>query len=327
MIVTTRPAKRKRATLRELSEITGLSQAGVSYALRGQRVSAATEARVRAAADRIGFRTDPIARALRGGRTELVGVVGGSLADLWHQQFVAGMQAALRRHGLHMVLADAAGEAGEEVALARGLADQRVDGLIILPIDPTAPGWREVAAATPTVSVNERLPAPAGAIRFDSAAGIAAALDHLEQLGHRRITTLGGGPHPTPRRAGMRRVRCGFSIEEAHAAALRILDGRDRPTAIFALSDTVACGVYAACRDRGFRVPEHLSVVGFDDIPVAPLLDPPLTVVGWDTPHAAEAAVEMLTEAIAGHPPTETVLGPQLVTRSSTAPPSPVPVV
>ncbi|HYW28506.1 MAG TPA: LacI family DNA-binding transcriptional regulator [Gaiellales bacterium] len=316
-----RPAERKRATLRELSEITGLSQAGVSYALRGQRVSAATEARVRAAADRIGFRTDPIARALRGGRTQLVGVVGGSLADLWHQQFVAGMQQALRRHGLRMVLADAAGEAGEEVALARDLADQRVDGLIILPIDPTAPGWREIAAATPTVSVNERLPAPAGAIRFDSARGIAMALEHLAQLGHERITALGGAPHATPRRAGLRRVRCGYSIDEAHAAAIRILGGRDRPTAVFALSDTVACGVYAACRDRGLEVPAELSVVGFDDIPVAPLLDPPLTVVGWDTPRAAEAAVELLTEAIDGRPAPEMVLAPQLVARRSTTRP------
>ena len=82
--------------MRELSEITGLSTAAVSYALRGQRVSAGTEARVRAAAERIGFRSDPIARALRGGRTELVGVVGGSLDDHWHQEFVASLQRALR---------------------------------------------------------------------------------------------------------------------------------------------------------------------------------------------------------------------------------------
>src|SRR5438874_2575171 len=94
--------------MRELSQITGLSTAAVSYALRGQRVSAETEARVRAAAARIDFRSDPIARALRGGRTELVGVVGGSLDDHWHQEFVAALQRALRDHGLRMVLADAA---------------------------------------------------------------------------------------------------------------------------------------------------------------------------------------------------------------------------
>jgi hypothetical protein len=140
VIVPNHRPERKRATLRELSEITGLSTAGVSYALRGQRVSPATERRVRAAADRIGFRSDPIARALRGGRTELVGVVGGSLADLWHQQFVTSLQGSLRRHGLRMVLADAAGDAQEELALARDLAAQRCDGLIVLPIDSQRPG-------------------------------------------------------------------------------------------------------------------------------------------------------------------------------------------
>ena len=246
--------ERKRATLRELSEITGLSTAGVSYALRGQRVSPATERRVRAAADRIGFRSDPIARALRGGRTELVGVVGGSLADLWHQQFVTSLQGSLRRHGLRMVLADAAGDAQEELALARDLAAQRCDGLIVLPIDPSAPDWRAIAAATPTVSVNASLPAPAGSIRFNSRAGISLALDHLQGLGHREIVVLGGGPHAATRRAGVRRVRCGFADDQARAAAARVLAGPRPPTAVFALSDSIACGAYQACRDAGLQV-------------------------------------------------------------------------
>ena len=120
---------------------------------------------------------------------------------------------------------------------------------------------------------------------------------------------------------------CGSSRGDARGEAGRGWGGTHPPTAIFALSDTVACGVYAACRDRGIRVPEELSVVGFDDIPVAPLLDPPLTVVGWDTPHAAEAAVEMLTEAIDGRPAAEMVLGPQLVGRGSTASRSPAAIV
>jgi LacI family transcriptional regulator len=314
-------AKRKRATLRELSELTGLSTAGVSYALRGQRVSAETQARVRAEAERIGFRSDPIARALRGGRTELVGVVGGSLADHWHQQFVASMQSALRRHGLRMVLADAAGDAQEELTLARELADQRVDGLIVLPIDPAAAAWRSIAAATPTVSVNASLPAPAGSIRFDTARGIGLALGHLTELGHRRIAVLGGGPHAIPRRPGVRRVRCGFSPGEAQAAATTVLGGRSRPTAVFALSDSIAYGVYAACRDLGVTLPAQLSVVGFDDIPTSRLLDPALTAVGWDTPRAAAAAATMLAAAIEGRVPGEIVLEPRLQVRDSSAAP------
>ena len=104
-----------------------------------------TEARVRRRrTDRLSQR--PIARALRGGRTELVGVVGGSLDDHWHQEFVAALQRALHDHGLRMVLADAAGDAGEELKLARDLAAQRVDGLIVLPIDPLAAEWRAIAA-------------------------------------------------------------------------------------------------------------------------------------------------------------------------------------
>lgn len=314
-------AKRKRVTLRELSQITGLSTAGVSYALRGQRVSAETQARVQAAAERIGFRGDPIARALRGGRTELVGVVGGSLADLWHQQFVASLQAALRRQGLRMLLADAAGDAGEELALARDLADQRVDGLIVLPIDPSAADWAAIAAATPTVAVNAPLPSPAGSIRFDSARGITLALDHLAGLGHRRIAVLGGGPHPTPRRAGLRRMRCGFSSDAGHAAAVRVLRGADAPTALFALSDSVAFGAYTACRELDLAVPRQVSVIGFDDIPISRLLDPALTAVGWDTPRAAAAAAAMLVASIAGRTPGEIVLAPELRVRSSTASP------
>jgi LacI family transcriptional regulator len=312
-------AKRKRATMRELSQITGLSTAGVSYALRGQRVSVETQARVQAAAERIGFRSDPIARALRGGRTDLVGVVGGSLADHWHQQFVVSLQAALRRHGLRMMLADAAGDARQELALARDLADRRVDGLIVLPIDPAAADWRAIAAATPTVSVNASLPAPAGSIRFNSAPGIALALDHLTGLGHRRIVVLGGGRHGTPRRAGLRRVRCEVSSDRARTAARRVLRGANPPTAVFALADSIAYGVYAAAHDLGLAVPGDISVVGFDDIPISRLLDPPLTAVGWDTPFAADSAAEMLVSAIDGGTPGEVVIEPALQVRASTA--------
>jgi LacI family transcriptional regulator len=320
-------AERKRATLRELSELTGLSTAAVSYALRGQRVSQATQERVQREADRIGFRTDPIARALRGGRTEMVGVVGGSLADHWHQEFVASLQGRLHDHGLRMVLSDAAGDPREELALARDLVDQRVDGLIVLPIDPDAAQWRDVAARAPIVSVNARIAAPAGAIRFDSKRGIALALDHLRELGHEHILVLGGGPHRIPRRAGLRRVACRFALGAARDAALRELSGRKAPTAVFALSDTVAYGVYEACREIGLDVPADVSVAGFDDNAVSRLLAPPLTAVGWDTAGAARAAADMLFGAIEGTAqPGDVVVAPALTVRGSTASPGSRPV-
>jgi LacI family transcriptional regulator len=317
-----RRPERKRATLRELSQITGLSPAGVSYALRGQRVSAETEARVRKEAERIGFRSDPIARALRGGRTELVGVVGGSLAAHWHQQFVWNLQRSLRRHGLRVVLADAGGDHLEELALAADLAARRVDGLIVLPIDPAGAGWRPIVEGTPTVSVNASLQAPAGAIRFDAHRGIELALEHLAALGHRRILVLGGGPHAVPRRPGVVRRRCGFSSGEARAAVLPRLRSATPPSAVFALSDSIAYGVYEACRELGIEVPAQLSVAGFDDNPISRLLDPALTAVGWDTAGAATAAADMLAAAIEGEPGGEVVIEPRLWVRASTAAPA-----
>src|SRR5947208_1555664 len=98
------------------------------------------------------------------------------------------------------------------------------------------------------------------------------------------------------------RVRCGLASEQARVATLRTL--RRRPaTAVFALSDSIAYGVYAACRELELTVPGDLSVVGFDDNPISRLLDPALTAVGWDTPGAATAAAAMLADAIDGRPP------------------------
>jgi LacI family transcriptional regulator len=319
-IVADRSTKRKRATLRDLAAATGLSQAGVSYALRGQRVSPETEARVRAEAARIGFRSDPIARALRGGSTGLVGMIGGSLEDFWHQEFASELQRSLRGHGRHMLLADAGGDAAAEIELAESLTDQRVDGLVALPVDPGSPRWLPVVGSLPTVAVGVPLPPPAGAIRFASDAGIRLVIDHLRASGHRRILVLTPGPHRPPRSAGVRTVRCGFSTADGRTAARRALDREGAPTAVFALSDALAYGAYMACADLGLDIPGDVVVAGFDDHPLSALVAPPLTSVSWDTAAAAAAAASMLISAIDdGRRMGEVVVPPRLRPRRSTA--------
>jgi len=313
-------ARRKRATLRDVADATGLSPAGVSYALRGQRVSAATEARVRAAAARIGFRSDPIARALRGGATGLVGMIGGSLDDFWHQEFASELQRSLRRYGRHMLLADAGGDPAAEIALAESLSDQRVDGLVALPVASDSDAWLPIVRAVPTVAVGAALPAPAGAVRFAAEAGFELVLDHLREAGHRRILVLSMGTHRPPRRAGVRTVRCGFAPADGRSAALRALGRGDAPTAVFALSDALAYGAYMACADLGLDIPGDVAVAGFDDHPLSPLVAPPLTSVSWDTAAAAAAAAEMLAGAIdGGTSGGEVVVPPRLRPRRSTA--------
>jgi LacI family transcriptional regulator len=315
-----RPA-RKRAKLRDVAELTGLSPAGVSYALRGQRVSAATAERVRDAADRIGFRSDPIARALRGGSSGVIGVIGGSLADYWHQEFASELQRHLRRRGRHMLLADADGDAETELARARGLVDQRVDGLIALPVAHDSAAWREIVAELPVVAVGTPLPRPAGAVRFQADEGSDLVLDHLRDLGHERITVLASGMHRPRRRRGVHTRVCGFAPADGRAAALAALRGAEPPTALFALSDALAYGAYMACAERGLRVPGDISVAGFDDHPISRLVSPALTAVSWDTARAAAAAAAMLLDAIEGRRRLghELVIRPRLVVRDSTA--------
>ena len=243
----------------------------MSYALRGLQVSPETQARVQAAAEELGFRTDPIARALRGGATRSVGMVVGSLADLYLQELVAAVQRHLRAGERQLLIADADGDPGIEVELALGLADRRVDALIVSPIGPFAAGWADVAKAVPTVSIGERMPgaAIAGQVLFDHESAVRAVLEHLAERGHRRIGVLSWAIERAPARTAEQAVlewsrrlgletqlhACEYSLNGAQPLARDLLSGAERPTAIFALSDSVALGVYAACRELGLRIP------------------------------------------------------------------------
>ena len=116
-------------------------------------------------------------------------------------------------------------------------------------------------------------------------------------------------------------MRCGFSSADGRSAARRALAGGDRPTAVFALSDALAYGVYMACADVGLDVPGDVAVAGFDDHPLSALVAPPLTSVSWDTAAAAAAAASMLVGAIdEGRRGGELVVPPRLRPRRSTAP-------
>ena len=319
-IVADHSTRRKRATLRDVAAATGLSPAGVSYALRGQRVSPETEARVRAEAARIGFRSDPIARALRVGSTGLVGMIGGSLEDFWHQEFASELQRCLRRHGRHMLLADAGGDAATEIELAESLSDQRVDGLVALPVDAGSSRWLPVVRV-PADRRGRRAAPPAG--RRDP-----VRLGRRHPACPRPSADSRPSPHsgahgratPAAPIGRVRTLRCGFSTADGRTAAIRALDREGAPTAVFALSDALAYGVYMACADLDLDIPGDIVVAGFDDHPLSPLVAPPLTSVSWDTAAAAAAAASMLIGAIDdGRRMGEVVVPPRLHPRRSTA--------
>jgi LacI family transcriptional regulator len=332
--------RNKRATLREVAEATGLSTAAVSYALRGLQVSEETKERVRRAAADLGYEANPIARALAGGQTGLVGVLCGSLEDLWQQQLAAGIGRELLARDRYALILDAGSDPKRELAIAHQLRDQRVDGLIVSPVDPSADGWAALADTMPIVSIGDSLAAArtAGEVLFDNRAGVTLALEHLAGLGHRNIAVLTPSRASTPDRPAEVHVaaeaqRLGLTVaivtsahnlSAATATARRVLREPDRPTALFCFSDSIAYGAYAAAAELGLRIPDDVSVAGYDDHPVSGLLSPGLTTVGWEIGSIMRASVRMVVAAIEGKPRRQRVTRPPVLrSRASTsAPPS-----
>jgi LacI family transcriptional regulator len=308
------PNRQRRITLRDIATETGLSPAAVSYALRGLHVPPETQQRVREAADRLGYRVDPIARALASGRTDTVGVLCESLTDVWQQGLAAALGRRLLATGRHALIVDASNDPQLEAELASHLAAQRVDALIVLPVDPAAAHWRQIAERTVLISVGDSLPGAttAAEVVFDNELGVTDALSRLASAGHRTIAVVTPGLPGTPDRPAegvVQRVAdelelavtvhtSPYDLEGATAVARAALTEPDRATAFLCLGDSMAYGVYAAARDLGLAVPDDVSVLGYDDQPLSRLLTPPLSSYRWPVEELLDLIVERTVKAI-----------------------------
>jgi LacI family transcriptional regulator len=302
----------KRVTLRDVANECGLSTAAVSYALRGIHVPVETQERVRDVADRLGYQVDPIARALASGRTGYVGLLCGSLTDIWQQGIAAELGRGLLDADRHALIVDASNSPELERELATQLVDQRVDALIVLSVDPSGAHWPELADRTVLVSVGDSIPGAAAEVVFDNAGGVAAALELLAQAGHRRIGVLTPSSLSTPDRPADAAVaevagRLGLDVElhmsphdleGAAQVARAALSVPVPPTAFFCLADSMAYGVYAAARGLGLRIPDDVSVLGFDDHQVSRLLTPPMSSFRWPVDLLVSSVVERTVRAI-----------------------------
>jgi DNA-binding LacI/PurR family transcriptional regulator len=343
-----RPVSRQqgRRTLQDLASAAGLSLAATSYALRGKRGAPATIRRVRQLADELGYTVDPIARALASGRTGSVGV-SGSLRDLWQQDLSVLITRALRRQGRNATIADADADPAQERLIVEQFAAMRVDGALVSPVDPSAEYWQLLQPEVAVVAIGDALTTRpgSGSVLFDNQYGVATALTHLAELAHRRIGLLAPALPSTPGRpaqvlAGTVADALGVELvaiaapaatADAVEVAATLLADPGRPTGIFCLSDSLAFAVYRAARGAGLRIPDDLSVVGYDDHQLAVLVDPGLTTLAWDEDAIVEAAVGQLADLLEGPVPSPAPFRPELIVRGSTtvpgrsAPPPPSP--
>ncbi len=304
----------KRVTLRDVATESGLSTSAVSYALRGLQVPVETQRRVREVATRLGYQVDPIARALASGRTGYVGVLCGSLQDIWQQSVAAALGRELLESNRHALIVDGSNSPELEQELASQLVDQRVDALIVLAVDPGSKHWPDIARRTVLVSIGDGIPgaATAAEVVFDNDAGVSEALGQLARAGHRRIAVLTHSSRTTPEspaEIAVRRVSADlglqttlhmspYDLDGAAAVALAALCGDEPPTAFFCLADSMAYGVYEAAGRLGLSIPTGVSVLGYDDHPVSRLLTPPLSNFRWPVERLVSYAVQRTVRAI-----------------------------
>jgi DNA-binding LacI/PurR family transcriptional regulator len=321
----------------DVARAAGVSQSTVSLVLSGKgrgRISARTEEAVRRAAQELGYRPNAAARALRTGAARSVGFVVQDVTHPFFGKTMRGAQEAAWTAGYAVALVDVP----LDRPLARPLEALRagpVDGFLYFSVEPPArrPGDEQVV-------VIEASPEGFPWVRLDTEGGTDAALAHLRELGHTRIGHLGSRvQYPTfairtrcwraaLEAAGVEPVRelsagSDFDFDDAARAAGALLDAADPPTAIICDDDILAGGAYLAARERAVRIPEDLSVAGFDDLDFARVLSPPLTTVSADAERLGAVAFETLVAAIAGEEPEAgRVLPVELVVRGSTGPPA-----
>lgn len=325
--------QQRRPTLMDVAHAAGVSRALVSIVMRGAPGAAeSTRQKVLEAARELGYRPDSRARLLRSSRTRLLGLSFFS-AHAFHAEIVDAAYAAATSRGYELALSAVASGRPETRAI-ESLLDFGSAALIM--ISPTL-SHEELAGYAGQVPVVSLLRNDVGAavdsVSSDDHAGIRMAVDHLTGLGHRRIVHVDGGTAVSadPRRAAFRaemdrhglaaRIIPGGPTEEDGMSAARSLRA-DLPSAVIAFNDRCALGVIESLRADGLKVPDDVSVLGYDDSQFARLSYLQLSSVSQDAPLLAAAAVDRAVDRIEGtQTPAHVVRTPHLVVRKTTAPP------
>jgi len=335
-------ASTRRPTIKDVARLAEVSPSTVSHVLNNSRpVSEALARRVRSAATDLDYQPNVMARSLRLQSTATLGLVVPDTTNPFFAEVAQGAEETGFRHGYSVILGNARGDLAVELVQIGTLTSRHVDGLILIASTIKASHINEVVTrGVPVVIVDRKmLGVEADVVLSDHYDGALQATSHLLGLKHERIGYIGGPSELIPsqdrrrgyetalRRAGIEPdpalMREGdFQAETGFRCAGDLIQLADPPTAIFAANDMMAIGALRALRDLGKRVPEDISVVGFDDISFARLMSPPLTTVAQSVRHLGEVAVERLIAHIEGRGPDrpeEIVLPVRLVVRESSA--------
>lgn len=323
------------ATIDRVAAAAGVSRATVSRVMNGSPTVAPELAdRVRAAAAALQYQPSPAARSLALGRTGTVSLIVPDLSNPMFQDVLRGLSQAAGLHGYRLLVAESNEDPKEEAILAAE-ARRHSDGLVLASPRVPDPVLRELSTTlAPLVLLNRDVPGvELPSLSVDYRAGIAMLVDHLLELGHRRLLYLAGPAASVSNRDRARALReradpdtltvtevpCGARFEDGHAAAEAIVSSG--ATAVVAFNDMVAFGAMSALHERGIDVPGDISITGFDDIPFARYTTPPLTTASIPKNELGAQAWERLRALLSQQSPGHNVrFQPRLEVRASTGP-------
>jgi LacI family transcriptional regulator len=331
------------ASIKAVARLAGVSVATVSRVLNDSGpVKEETRRRILEVVESLGYVPHGAARSLTTNQTDTLGVLLPDIYGEFFSELIRGIDSAARRQGYHVLVSGSHEDREEVQAVLRALRG-RVDGLILM--TPSADMLEALRSVPPGSLPTVLLNCPPGGLPFDSInvdnhGGAVAMVRHLAALGHRRIAFIQGPPDNHDARERLRGYRDAvrelgletdrklevpgdFSEEAGCRAGERLLELKARPDVVFAANDAMAIGCLHALRQSGVAVPEEIAVAGFDDVPIARFMSPPLTSVGVPIAELGALALERLLETVRQRgggtvrPPRHEELPPVLVVRGS----------
>lgn len=336
----------KGPTARDVARLAGVSASTVSRVLNDSGttlISPSTYERVRAAAAELGYSPHPLARALRGKHTQLIGLIAREIEDPFFAHFISTLSTQARALGYQIVLGHAQSDPSQALQMTAVLDARHCDGVLLLG------DLRDDGAATEEILRQRRAvlalcrgqsPGPIPTINTDNRHGMRLLLDHLFTLGHRRLAFINGGwlGDIHERREAFLEYSQLYGLEVTpddirtdsndldggYRALVELMQAPRRPTAVLASDDVMALGALKAALDLGLRVPADISITGFDDIEMTRFTSPALTTVRQPVEAMSRQALAWLMRLIQGELPSEAeqaaTVPPALVIRQSTGP-------
>jgi DNA-binding LacI/PurR family transcriptional regulator len=323
-----------KVTSLEVAALAGVSQSAVSRVFSpGSSVSKKTAEKVRAAAEKLGYRPNVLARSLKSGKSRMIGLVVAYLENYFYPEAVEKLSAELQKVGYHVLIFLAQNSGSDTDRVVNEIIDYQVDGIVLASVSMSSQlAERCLAAGVPVVLFNRAQDDPRlSAVTTDNYAGGHALADYLVTLGHEKMAYIAGFEGASTQRdreqgladAGLQlyaRAQGNFVYAEAQAAARELFATPRRPDAVFVANDHMAFAVMDVLRfELGLRIPDDVSVVGFDDVPPAAWPAYNLTTYRQRVERMVSETVSILTGAIddKAAPPRKVTLDGALVIRGS----------